>query len=204
VTHPSLSGLTPANQTLELKNSQDDINAHITNRKCLTLAYPYCVPSEPTRTMQYYIAARHCQGNIEGSTPANFYQISSIICGNLGSVKTAAEFNARFETAANSKGWCVWLIHGIDNDGGYSPLSSAVLRASLDYLKARKDRFWVATFGEVVRYARQRNAVSVKELSNQGDHIAVQVTDTLDNAIYNDPITLRRSLPAGWPSANVL
>jgi peptidoglycan/xylan/chitin deacetylase (PgdA/CDA1 family) len=203
VTHPSLSGMTIAQQTTELKNSQDVINAHIKGPNCVTLAYPYCVPSDQALTAQYYIAARHCQGYIERSTPANFYQISSLICGNLGSVKTAADFSQKFENAATSKGWCVLLIHGIDNDGGYSPLPSATLRASLEYLDAHSNKFWVATFGNVVRYIRERNTVSVTESSNQDTSITLQVTDTLDNAIYNRPITIRRHLPQSWTSAYV-
>ncbi len=203
VTHPYLNGMTIAQQTTELKNSQDVINAHITGRKCVTLAYPYCVPGDQALTAQYYIAARHCQGNIESSTPANFYQINSLVCGNLGPVKTAADFEAKFENTVTSKGWCVLLIHGIDNDGGYSPLLSATLRASLEYLNARKDKFWVATFGNVVRYIRERNAVSVTESSNQDTRITLQVTDTLDNAIYNYPVTIRRPLPQGWTSVKV-
>jgi hypothetical protein len=203
VTHPYLNKMTAAQQTTELKDSQDIINAHIKGQKCVTLAYPYCVPSDQNLTAQYYIAARHCQGYIERSTPTNFYQISSLICGNLGSVKTAENFNQKFENTATSKGWCVLLIHGIDNDGGYSPLPSTTLRASLGYLAARKDKFWVATFGNVVRYIRERNAVSVTESSNQNTCITLQVTDTLDDAIYNYPITIRRPLPQSWTSAYV-
>lgn len=203
VTHPYLNKITIEQQKTELKNSQDVINAHITGRKCITLAYPYCVPGDQALTAQYYIAARHCQGHIESSTPANFYQISSLICGNLGSVKTTADFNQKFENTLTSKGWCVLLIHGIDNDGGYSPLPSTTMRASLEYLNARKDKFWVATFGNVVRYIRERNAVSVTESSNQDTRITLQVTDTLDDAIHNYPITIRRPLPQNWSSAYV-
>lgn len=203
VTHPSLGGMTIAQQTTELKNSQDTINSHIINQKCFTLAYPYCSPGDRALCEQYYIAARHCQGLIEANTPGDFMNISSLICGSSGSVKTAANFNAKFESTATSKGWCVFLIHGIDNDGGYSPLPSTTLRASLEYLAARKSKFWVSTFGNVVRYVRERNTVSVTQSSNQDTSITLQVTDNLDNAIYNYPVTIRRPLPQSWSSANV-
>ena len=203
VTHPNMSGMTIADQTTELANSQSAINSHITGQQCVTLAYPYCAPSDQTLTATYYIAARHCQGFIEGNTPGNYYQISSLTCGNLGSVKTAADFDSNFVSVASKKGWCVFLIHGIDSDGGYSPLPSTVLRSSLQYLDARRSTFWVQTFGNVVRYARERNAVVVAESSNTGDSITLQVTDTLDNAIYNYPLTIRRPLPAGWLSVKV-
>jgi hypothetical protein len=55
----------------------------------------------------------------------------------------------------------------------------------------------------VVRYIRERNDVSVTETSNTGDSITLQLTDTLDNTIYNYPVTIRRPLPNGWQSAAV-
>ena len=143
VTHPTL---TPSNEVAELSNSKSAIETNVTGQKCVTIAYPYCVPSTPSVTAQYYIAGRHCQGYIEANTPANIYQISSLICGPQGSVQTAADFNAKFASVAASKGWCVFLIHGIDNDGGYSPLPSTTLRASIQYLDARRSTFWVSNF----------------------------------------------------------
>lgn len=203
MSHPNLGGLSIERQTTELVNSQNTINSNIPGQLCLTLAYPYCVPGDQALTEQYYIAARHCQGYIEKSTPSNFYQISSLICGSAGSVKTEANFITKFESTATSNGWCVFLLHGIDDDGGYSPLPSATLRASLEYLDAHRDIFWVSTFANVVRYIRERDDVSITELSNQGDSITLQITDTLDSAIYDYPLTTRRPLPQNWLSTNV-
>jgi hypothetical protein len=106
-------------------------------------------------------------------------------------------------TAINSKGWCVYLLHGIDSDGGWSSLPSDTLRAVLTYLNANQDEFWVSSFGNVARYIKERNAISVTELSNQDSSITVQVTDALTDSIFNYPITLRRPLPGNWPSAAV-
>jgi hypothetical protein len=195
--------LSPSNEVAELSISKSTIESNITSRKCVTIAYPFCSPSTQSVTATYYIAGRHCQGWIEPNTPSNMYQISSIICGSLSAVKTAADFNSKFVNVASSKGWCLFLIHGIDNDGGYSPLSSTELRASLQYLDARRSTFWVATFADAVQYIRERNAVSIAESSNTGDNITLQVTDTLDNAIYNYPVTIRRPLPNGWQAAMI-
>jgi oligosaccharide reducing-end xylanase len=204
VSHPALSGLSLENLTAELVNSQNIINSHIPGQQCDTLAYPNC-DSNPTvraNTALYYIAARGCSGVIEANTPADFYNISSFVCGVLG-VNTPADFNSKFASTASSKGWCIFLIHGLDDDDWYSPLSSATLRASLDYLNTHRSTFWVDTFGNVVRYIRERNAVSVTELSDLGSTITVQVTDPLGDANYSYPITIRRPLPGGWSSAFV-
>jgi oligosaccharide reducing-end xylanase len=203
VTHPYLNQLTIAKQTTELENSQNVINAHIPGEQCITLAYPYCVPGNQALCEQYYIAARHCQGFIEASTPGDFMNISSIILGNQG-VNTTAGIIAKEEAAAASKGWCVFLLHGIDGDGGWSPLSSTILRESLQYLNSHRSTYWVATFVDVVRYVRERNAVSITESSQQNTRMTLQVTDTLDNMVYNYPVTIRRPLPQDWSSAYVL
>jgi oligosaccharide reducing-end xylanase len=203
VNHSNLSTLDDANQTIQLANSQSIINSYIPGQQCVTIAYPFCAPGNQALTATYYIAARHCQGAIEVNTPSNFYQISSIICGSAGAVKTTADFTTKFTSTATSKGWCVFLIHGIDSDGGYSPLSSTVLRESIQYLDTHRSTFWVSTFSNVVRYIRERNDVSVTETSNEPNSITLQVTDTLNDAIYNYPVTIRRPLPADWPSATV-
>jgi hypothetical protein len=203
VTHPRLNQMTIEQQTKELKDSQDVINEKIKDKKCLTIAYPYCVTGDISLCEKYYIAARGCQGFIEKSTPGNFMNISSIVCGNLGSLKTTENFTKKFEDTAASKGWCVLLFHGIDNDGGYSPVPSPILRETLEYLKTNKDKYWVETFLNVVRYIKERDDVSVKESSKKDESITIQVTDTLDNAIYNYPVTIRRPLPQGWQSAKV-
>jgi oligosaccharide reducing-end xylanase len=118
-------------------------------------------------------------------------------------VRTTANFISRFTTAASQNKWCVFLIHGVDDDGGYSPLSSTILNESLQYLDANRETFWEETFLNVVKYIKERNDVSVSEISNTGDVITVSVTDTLDDAIYSYPVTIRRPVPGGWGSADV-
>jgi oligosaccharide reducing-end xylanase len=199
VTHPDLTTVPFAQLTNELANSQSTINSYITNESCLTLAYPDCtVPSESI-TALYYIAARGCSGQLVSSTPADFLNISSFVLGNTGSYTTATNINRLADNAVTANAWCVYLIHGIDSDGGYSPLSSTVLQACVNYTSTNQGKFWVETFGNVVRYIKERNALSVAEITNSGGSITLQVTHNLNTNIYNQPITLRRPMPANWP-----
>ena len=204
LTHPNLAQLPDSQQTTELKDSQAAINANVSGQKCLTLAYPYCVAGKDSLTSQYYIAARTCSGQIVPTTPANFMAINSFGCGPLGSpVATFQDFTNTANHALTARGWCVYLIHGIDSDGGYSPLPSATLQTSVNFFSANRDKFWVETFGNVARYILERNAASVAETSSQDGRISLQVTDSLDDSIFNYPITLRRPLPPNWPAAVV-
>jgi oligosaccharide reducing-end xylanase len=206
VTHASFAGMADSVQLNELKNSQDVINEHITGKKCVTIAYPFCVTGNNSLVGQYYLAARGCSGSIENRTPTNFMNISSIVCGSQGPVQTSVDFKTRVDNAASTKGWVVYLFHGInDNEpGAYSPIAADTIRASLEYLAANPDKFWVATFGSAAKYIRERNAASISEISINEDSITVVVTDTLDNSYYDCSITIRRLLPQGWVNADVM
>jgi peptidoglycan/xylan/chitin deacetylase (PgdA/CDA1 family) len=203
VTHTSFAGMTDSMQLFELKNSQDTINAHIKGQKCVSIAYPYCRTGNSSLVERFYLAARVCRGGVENETPSNFMSINSIICGSQGRVKTSADFESMVNKADSINGWCVYLIHGInDNEPvAWSPISADTLRASLVYLKANNKKFWVSTFGNVARYIRERDCLSLTETSQKDSIITLQATDTLDNELYNFPVTIRRPLPKNWPSA---
>jgi len=201
VTHASLAGMSDSLQVRELRDSRDAVNAQIPDRLCVTIAYPFCDIGNKSLCAQYYIAARICSGSIVPANPSDFMSLSSIICGELGSVRTAKHFIARVNSAVQSRGWCVFLLHGIDDDGGWSPVPSDTLRKTLEHLDANRDDVWVETFGNVARYIQERNAVSVTETSADEDRITVRVTDTLPDSVFDEPVTLRRPLPDGWVSA---
>ena len=198
VNHPNFRTIDITTQINELKNSADSITKYIPESNGLTLAYPYCVRGNDSIVAQYYIAARGCKSYFEPATPGNFLNISSIVCGSLGLVNSADVFRQEADSAADIHGWRVYLIHGIDNDGGYSPLSSATLRKSLEYLDENRDKFWVATFVNIVRYINERNCLNIRELEANADTIRLELTDTLNNIIYNQAVTVRRPLPKQW------
>jgi hypothetical protein len=198
MTHPSLTAVSATQLTNELANSQSNINSHITSELCVTLAYPNCVVPNEAVVAQYYIAARGCSGSLVTSTPLDFMNISSFVCGSAGSIQTAAQFNSLADSATTTHAWCVYLIHALDGDSGYSPLPSTTLQASLNYMSTNQNKFWVETFGNVVRYIQERNVSSVAETASSDNSITVQVTNNLNNLIYNCPITLRRPVPANW------
>lgn len=200
--HTSMNTLSATQQTTEITGSISTITSNV-GVKAITLAWPNCNVGSTSVAQQYLVAARGCSGQIEPSTPANFMNISSFVCGNVGTVKANADFQSKANSAANSKGWVVYLIHGIDNDGGYSPLSSTELKNSFSFFNSNSSKFWVASFGSVARYIKERNAVTVTQTASDANSVTVKITDNLDNSIYNVPLTIRRPLPSGWVNASV-
>jgi oligosaccharide reducing-end xylanase len=205
VTHADLSLASATQETNEVVNSQSTINSYITNQSCLTIAYPNCnVPNNMTLVKQYYIAGRTCSAGLNNNSPFSFMTLAAYILGSNGTYITAASINSLADSAVSPGSWCVYLIHAIDGDNGYSPLSSAALQGSVNYTSTNRSRFWVETFGNVVRYMKERANSSVTETTNTGNSITVQITDGLgDDSIYNYPITVRRPLPTNWAAAAV-
>lgn len=203
VDHSRLNGMSIANQILEYSNSQTAINTNCPCGLCLTIAYPNCRAGDYATLAQYFIAGRNCSGAINAATPANFFEINAYICGSRGTVKTTADFVTRFTSVQSAGGWLVLLIHGIDDDGGYSPLPSTVLTEAVQYLNTNQSNFWVATFLNVAQYIQERDDASVLETNVTTNTITLAVTDTLDDTRFYCPITIRRPLPAGWASATV-
>jgi hypothetical protein len=203
ITHTNLSTLSDIDQEKEQKNSQLEINTQMGNKNCVTLAYPFCATGNKNITANYYMSARGCSGQIENKTPADFLNISSIICGIQGAVSTAEQFNSQVNSAIASNGWVVFLLHGINNDGGYSPVDSSELHKHLEYIHSSGDKFWVNTYGNVVRYIRERNAAIVQETANTDSLVTFSVTHPLDSALYNFPLTIKRSVPDSWTTFTV-
>jgi oligosaccharide reducing-end xylanase len=205
LSHPYLDTLPVEQQEKELKNAKTAINGklNLSGIDCNTIAYPFCHAGDSAAVSRYYIAGRICSQEIEPKTPADYYHISSIVCGDQGAVNSLSGFVEKFSAAAASNGWCVLLIHGIDDDGGYSPIASETLRQSIEYLDKNRDMYWVATFRDVVLYSKERDAVSIVETQNTDNEIICEITDGLDNSVYNFPLTFRRLLPDAWSNAIV-
>lgn len=203
VTHTSLEGQTLESQEYELSESQRIIDSVIPYAKCLSLAYPYCDPGDLDLVKQYYLSARICDGEIEPASPSNMYQLSSILTGTEGTVVSSDDLNGKVDLALTAGGWCIFLIHGIDSDIGYSPIASRNIKKHLAYVNENDSLFWVATFLDATKYIRERNNVSFSEETIDEDSIRVTITDNLPDSIYNHDLTILRTLPSGWPSANV-
>lgn len=198
LTHASFASLTAAQIQTELSGSQNNINEKLGNKNCLTMAYPFCMDENYNLTEKYFIAARICDGKIVPKTPNNFMKISSFACGTESNYKTASDFNSLANTAAKENGWAVYLFHGIDNDGGYSPIEAIELRNHLQYLKTNNNIFWVETFVNVTKYIKERQLAKIEQTHSNKSVISATLTDNLDNTIYNYPLTLKKEIPDTW------
>jgi hypothetical protein len=112
------------------------------------------------------------------------------------------------DTVFQAGSWAVICLHGID-DGtleqdalGWQAMSMSSFKALLDYIQARD--LWIAPFGNIARYIRERRSVEVRVLERTEKRLVLLLTDGLDNGIFDQPLSFRFRLPAGWEAVRVL
>ena len=102
---------------------------------------------------------------------------------------------------AHNNNWLVLVFHGVDGKG-WEALPGSLLQEYFKYIKQHEKKSWIATFGDVTKYMRERMNGSVKsEMS--GKKIKVELTHTLDKDMYNFPLTLLTRVPGSWKKAVV-
>lgn len=184
----------------EIKSSKDAIDAKITGQTCNTITYPNCnVPSE-SELSKYYIGGRICSGQIDPKTPSNYNRISSIICGNTGSVNTAQAFEQKMQLAVSQSGWVTFLIHEVDNGSGYSPTASTAIDGALSWAKQNDSKIWVTTFRNAIMYSKERDASKIEQASRTTDKVTYTLKHSLSTTVsaFNYPLSIRVKNSDNW------
>ena len=198
VSHPYLDKLTAEQQTVELAKSKEIIEQNV-GKECVTMVYPYCVRGNDSIVADYYISARICCESFSSPSPQNMFAIASRLVGTESQyLKNTYDFNMWAKLAVKENGWCVFLIHGIDNDGGYSPIKSIDLDSHLKFVQENEPTFWVGTFAEVSKYIIERNSLKISE-KQQGEETEISVEVTAESKVtkLDYPVTIKRRLPNG-------
>ena len=102
---------------------------------------------------------------------------------------------------AHNNNWLVLVFHGVDGKG-WEALPGSLLQEYFSYIKQHENNSWVATFGDVTKYMRERMSANV-DSKMDGNKISVDLTHSLDKSMYDQPLTLRTSVPASWKKVTV-
>jgi peptidoglycan/xylan/chitin deacetylase (PgdA/CDA1 family)/regulation of enolase protein 1 (concanavalin A-like superfamily) len=193
ISHPYLTKLSAADAEKEIAASQAAINTQVPNQKCLTFAYPYgdVNPLVEGLVMKYYIGAR-------GADISNdLYNETSYDV----SIRTVADLEKLTDEAVSQGTWLIPMFHSFD-PAEYGKWTPEMFLSYMDYLHDRTDLLWVAPFGEVIKYIRERSAATISAASTS-TAITVKLTHDLDSTVFNYPLTLRSVVPAQWGGVDV-
>ena len=211
VSHAHTPGLDEANILYEAMKADEDLRAQMGDRHTFSIESAYgihdarvekiLVPRFPlTRN---WVTDAFMGGILRGDRrdPASMTQEYVQWQRGLITKTPAQEMNGWIDTSLATGTWLVLVIHGIEGIG-YEPVPTANLRAYLDYMKAREDRLWVATFADAAKYARERMASQVTT-KQAGNAIEVTVRHALDAKRYDLQLTAKTTVPAEWSSVRV-
>jgi peptidoglycan/xylan/chitin deacetylase (PgdA/CDA1 family) len=198
---------------------ETEIGAAIDGYQCHVIAWPFGkrrldVVNDPAYK-DLYVSARNAGNSLlaensyneadttawwkygEGTCGLDHYFVIGDALMNSGISLTI--FNNQLDLVETQGAWTVFTYHSVV-DSGASGLSvnKSDFTNQAAALSARSDSLYIAPYGEVARYVRQRDDASASVTSNDGTTLVLSLTDTLDDSIYNVPLTLLVDAPAGW------
>ena len=198
VNHPNLKEADLSTQLTELKESKKYIEKMV-GQECITLVYPYCVAGDYDLAKKYFISARSCSGELIGPNPDDMFELSSIVIGNKTEYQFGKDLDNWVDKAFEEKKWVIFLIHGIDGDGGYSPIESFELDEHFRYVKKNEGKFWVGTFKDISKYILEANSLVIEENKNEDGNVVIDVSCEYKTQItkLNYPVTVSRKFDSG-------
>lgn len=212
ITHPRLAVLDEVNMIYELEKSKEEIKNKLGEQYTFSAEGPYGTEDERVMSYAYkiypalrnrmpepYLAELNRSSKVQPGTVNKEYvqwQRGAVTKTSLALMKSWVD-----TVEAHNNNWLVLVFHGVDGKG-WEALPGSLLQEYFEYIKQHEQKSWIATFGDVTKYMRERMNGSVKsEVS--GKKIKVQLTHTLDKDMYNFPLTLRTTVPGLWKKAAV-
>ncbi len=212
VTHPRLAILDSVNLLYELQQSKADIEKYLGKEYTFSAECPY--GTEDERVMNY---AHSIYPALRNRMPETYLEElnRSSDADPEGSLKEYVQWQrgpVNSISLAKMKGWVdtclahdnIWLVlvfHGI-NGIGWEPRTDTELEAYFGYMHDKVSDIWIATFGDVTKYIRERKNSKTKA-TFEDDAITVNVLSDLDANIYDVPLTLKTYVPSAWETVRL-
>lgn len=212
ITHPYLAVMDEANIRYEIRQSRRAIRTHLGSEHTFSAELPFGTKDE--RVMEYglemfpalrnrmpepYLTEIPRGSEVKPGTTRTAYTLWQR--GPLTDTPMAEMKRWVDVTQDNDHIWLVLVFHGIEGIG-WEPKSRAEMVEYLDYINARTDDLWVATYGDGTKYVRERMEASVST-QQTGEGLEVRLTHPLGPR-YDLPLTLRTSVPADWSAVRVV
>lgn len=194
-THATITNLKGEEEQKEIVDSKLFLEGKI-GQEVVTLVYPFCNvgPGNYDIINKNYISGRICDGQYIDPNPKDILALSSFGIGKDYQITKASEINKMVDKALQLKKWIVFLIHGIDGDGGFADMESTELESHFNYVKTNGD-FWVGTFRDVSKYILEANSLIIEEKVGGKDiEFNVDISYKTEVTKMDFPVTIARSI----------
>jgi len=212
ITHATMPGMDEANIRYELEKSKEEIKDQLGDKYTFSTEVPYGYEDDRVMQIAYgiYPALRNRMPEpflkeidrssraLPHPTDKDYVQWQR---GPLNKTPLSLMESWVDTTCDNKDMWLVLVFHGIDSLG-WEPTPIPKLSAYFDYIVAREANLWIATFGDVTKYMRERERALTNAVEKDGV-ITGTLTHPLDTTMYNLPLTLKTYIPVNWKTVTV-
>jgi peptidoglycan/xylan/chitin deacetylase (PgdA/CDA1 family) len=227
MTHPWLTKITADKQQDELLRAKEEIETR-TGNPCLSFAYPYCDhnPAVEQFCRDLYASSRTGRFNPDNPvwnlpTPDDWSLIVSYTpwfgtaprTSPARDIPVLTQAKEAVNAAVEQNGWAVVMLHSVVPfkeivPGGYMN----DLTVSDDWfdsfcsrlaVETARGALWVDTMGHVTRYIRERDSAELTGYTETVDGCRFTLTDNLDDAVYNLPLTVQVIIPGEFNAARL-
>jgi oligosaccharide reducing-end xylanase len=201
VTHPHMHSLVPDSIAYQYVESNKIIAQHIPTIKNFSMAYPFGDGGGATDServvrdiaQKYYTGARAVRNHKLpynaydfAKTADDYYKVNSDMLGDSAS---DASFASHLDETIQAGGWYSPTYHGIEN--GWIIVKKEMFAQHLEAIEKRKAALWIAPFGDVIKYHKERNCATLNVVSENKHVLKLSLADTLtDYPTYNQPLTI--------------
>jgi peptidoglycan/xylan/chitin deacetylase (PgdA/CDA1 family) len=231
VTHPHLQNLpigdslTSGTLIYELYHSKNRIEQKIPDKKCIDLAYPYSEYDNDVifYTSRYYEVARAISVDPVDSSLSgqDWYKIGSrVIVFDMprnspdDDLDELQEFYNYVDSTINEGKWGLLQAHDVIpfdsiqiaiDQGSYQPISIQWFDAACQFVSQAEQNgdLWVAPVRDITRYMKERDSYDYDIISVTDTSIIINISDTLNNDIYDFPLTADIIVPDNWSTASI-
>jgi peptidoglycan/xylan/chitin deacetylase (PgdA/CDA1 family) len=207
LSHPRLSVLDEKNMLYELEKSKEEVHNQLGPDHTFSAECPFGTENERVMNYAYkiYPALRNrmpepfleelnrASKGIPGISKKEYVQWQR---GPLQ--KTSMELMKSWVDTllVHDNIWLCLTFHGVDGIG-WEAKPHQEHAEYFGYIKAHKDSLWVATFGDVTKYMRERMSAKI-DFRQTGETIVLSLRHSLDGKLYALPLTLKTYVPPSW------
>jgi peptidoglycan/xylan/chitin deacetylase (PgdA/CDA1 family) len=209
-THPHLVQIPQTELESEINGARAVLMSHFIGQSIFGFIDPYGESNDSVSSVvqQQHYADRSTDEGENSLNPdsSSWYHLQTYYAH---SGVSAEEMNDWINSAIANNSWCIELWHGIlcDTTAGetlWSPSTYDICNNHLSYVANNLDKIWNATYSEAIQYIRERQNATLSILNSDDTHIQLSLTDSLDNSLFNYPLTLKVLVPNDWASVNVV
>ena len=181
----------------EYKESKAQIEKNMPDKVCSVLAYPggaFTKFNDRKAAAAVFRTGRGARGTQNMANQIDYLSVNAqsnwsfdadkFGWGNVTNIVDPQLYNGRYY-----RGWAVLFQHQANKE---------LMAKTFEFMEKYREQLWIGLFAEVGKYGQERDTATLKVEPMQGDKITFTLTDEMDDAYFNYPLTVKVRLPDQW------